>query len=657
MIWKETIQPGVGALKIRTFLGALGAGAALAAGASAAPPSVEAYGALPAVEMMRISPNGDRIAWISDVGADRKLHVADAASGRILHEVDCADIKLRALEWADEDHVVVTATVTMTFNRGISAAGEFMQVIALNVPRHSLIVVLNNQPDLIPLVFGAFGYSSQDGHTYGYYAAIRRNNLRYKPGATADLYRVDLDTDAQLFVGEGAFRDEQWLVDPRTGAISARALTDEHSGEWRVEVGGKVVDRGKSDYGPARVEGFDRDGVGLLIAEPTAGDDLIREVSTDGAVSREVKDGAAINHFEIDRRTGRWVGEVRESDRPQVRFFDPALQARLDTATAAVGHDMNPVLVSYDDDLSRVILRTEDDHDAGTWWLVDTRTKAVKAVGQAYPDIPADQVGAVTMIDWKAADGLELHGVLTLPPGKPAKNLPLVVLPHGGPQARDYPHFDWWAQTFASRGYAVFQPNYRGSAGYGEAFVAAGYGQWGRKMQTDISDGVAALAAKGFVDPKRACIVGGSYGGYAALAGVTVQHGLYRCAVSWGGVTDLPDMQMAAYRGSGSRPSDATRYWKRFMGGGGPKSQDLGAVSPAKLAASADAPILLMYGRDDVVVLPRQSVEMAKALKSAGKPVEVQVMPGEDHWLSRGATRTAMLKASVAFVEKHNPAD
>ncbi len=129
-----------------------------------------------------------------------------------------------------------------------------------------------------------------------------------------------------------------------------------------------------------------------------------------------------------------------------------------------------------------------------------------------------------------------MEGVLTLPPDKEGKNLPLVVMPHGGPiVVGDRARFDWWAQVFASRGYAVFQPNYRDTLGYGEAFRHAADGQYGRKMQTDISDGLTALATAGIIDPKRTCIVGGSYGGYAAFAGVTLQHGLYRCAVSVAG--------------------------------------------------------------------------------------------------------------------------
>jgi dipeptidyl aminopeptidase/acylaminoacyl peptidase len=260
------------------------------------------------------------------------------------------------------------------------------------------------------------------------------------------------------------------------------------------------------------------------------------------------------------------------------------------------------------------------------------------------------------MIDWKAADGLALRGVLTLPTGRTAKNLPLVVLPHGGPEARDYPVFDWWAQAFAARGYAVFQPNFRGSAGYGVAFRNAGFGQWGRKMQTDISDGVAELARQGVIDPKRACIVGGSYGGYAALAGVTVQQGLYRCAVSVAGVSD-PGGLLRDDRARGGGASTTTRYWRTFMGATSLMETELNTISPLKLASRADAPILLIHGKDDTVVPPQQSAAMEAALQQAGKTVELIWMPGEDHWLSRDATRVQMLTSAVAFVEKYDPPD
>ena len=621
----------------------------------AGPPPIETYGQLPTVEMMRLSPDGDKIAYVSVAGSDRKLHVTTAA-GKFLHDVDFADIKLRALDWADDDHVIVSATVTMRMNHYSSDAGEFLAVVTLNVPQRRLGVIFNNQNQVLPLVFGEYGFSAQGGHAYGYFGGVPRNDLQYKGWGIPDLFRVDLDTGERYALARAGFQEDRWLIDPTTGQVAATALRDQKNGEWRVEVGDKVVARGKADFGPARVLGFGRTAGVLLTSEPTDGDDLIREVRLDGAAAVDVADGDTVDDFLFDRRTAKWIGVTKISDQQKTSFFDPESEALWQTALTAAG-DVNAGLVSYSDDLSRMIVRTEGAKDSGTYWLVDTKTKTAAQVGRAYPDIPPDEVGPVSVVEWKASDGLGLHGVLTLPPGKNDRALPLVVLPHGGPQVRDVPQFDWWAQAFAARGYAVFQPNYRGSAGYGDAFVAAGYGQWGRKMQTDISDGVAALARRGVVDPKRACIVGGSYGGYAALAGVTVQQGLYRCAVSWGGVTDLPLMLHATVRAGGSSKNDATRYWRRFMGADGADSGGLDAVSPVKLAARADAPILLMYGRDDTVVSPNQSVEMADALKKAGKTYELEVMPGEDHWLSRGATRVAMLRAAVAFVQKYNPAD
>jgi dipeptidyl aminopeptidase/acylaminoacyl peptidase len=182
--------------------------------------------------------------------------------------------------------------------------------------------------------------------------------------------------------------------------------------------------------------------------------------------------------------------------------------------------------------------------------------------------------------------------------------------------------------------------------------MQAGFGQWGRKMQTDLSDGVRHLAAQGVIDPKRVCIVGASYGGYAALAGATMDRGVYRCAVSFGGVSDLK--RIVAYdKGRSGRA--ALRYWARYMGAKDLDDPILATYSPAMQAAAADIPVLLIHGRDDTVVPRDQSAEMADALKRAGKPVELVVQNHADHWLSLGDTRFQTLQATVAFLEKHNP--
>src|SRR5437899_9825140 len=190
--------------------------------------------------------------------------------------------------------------------------------------------------------------------------------------------------------------------------------------------------------------------------------------------------------------------------------------------------------------------------------LAELRSAQIIPLGPEYRSLPA--VAEVRAIEYPAADGLVIPGFLTVPVRGPREKMPLVVLPHGGPELRNEGGFDWWAQALASAGYAVLQPNFRGST-VSDALRAAGYGQWGRKMQTDLSDGVQYLAGQGLIDPARVCIVGASYGGYAALAGVSLQQGVYRCAASVAGPSDLRRFvadwkQKEGYQGVGSQ-----RYW------------------------------------------------------------------------------------------------
>jgi dipeptidyl aminopeptidase/acylaminoacyl peptidase len=201
----------------------------------------------------------------------------------------------------------------------------------------------------------------------------------------------------------------------------------------------------------------------------------------------------------------------------------------------------------------------------------------------------------------------------------------------------------------------VLRPNYRGST-VTESFLEAGYGQWGRKMQTDLSDGVRYLVKEGIADAAKVCIVGASYGGYAALAGVTLDPTVYRCAVSVAGLSDLP--RMLAWEGRGGLDNrGVTRYWDRFWGVSGRTDPLLDAISPIKHVDAVKAPVLLIHGRDDTVVPFEQTQLMFDALRRARKEVQLVVLKKEDHWLSRGETRLQMLEATVAFLRAHNPPD
>jgi dipeptidyl aminopeptidase/acylaminoacyl peptidase len=375
------------------------------------------------------------------------------------------------------------------------------------------------------------------------------------------------------------------------------------------------------------------------------------EVSLDSGQMQALPSAAAQSAIH-DPATGRLIGlHALEDDEDRYTFFDPADDRVWAAVQAAYAGD-RVRLVSWSNDRRRILVRVDSATLGPAYAVVDLAARKGSWLGAEYEGLKSGDIGPVRPVRFKAADGLELTGYLTLPYGKDPKALPLIVLPHGGPAARDTPGFDWWAQAMASRGYAVLQVNYRGSEGFGWDFQRAGFGEWGRKMQTDLSDGVAYLSGQGIVDPKRVCIVGGSYGGYAALAGVTLQKGIYRCAVSFGGVADLRGLIVYSRRRSGD---EAQRYWSRYMGAKDLGDPALERYSPVAHAADASAPILLIHGKDDTVVPLEESTRMADALRRAGKPVELVVQNNADHWLSLGATRLEMLQATMVFVEKNNP--
>jgi dipeptidyl aminopeptidase/acylaminoacyl peptidase len=341
----------------------------------------------------------------------------------------------------------------------------------------------------------------------------------------------------------------------------------------------------------------------------------------------------------------------RRADDERLVFFDDAMQQRWTAITKAFAGEQVR-LASYSADFDRIVVRVQGPKDGYRYEIVDVKTSRAQPLGEVYEGLgpPLEE----RRLFYTAADGTEIPAYLSLPRGREPRNLPLVVLPHGGPAARDTADFDWWSQALADQGYAVLRANFRGSD-LSWRFMSAGFGQWGRKMQTDLSDGVRYLAKEGIVDSSRVCIVGASYGGYAALAGVTLDPGVYRCAISIAGVSDPKRiLQQADAGGTGSRTE---RYWDRFMGVKGPDDPSLAEISPVKHADAVKVPVLLIHGRDDTIVPFEQSSLMLDALTRAGKKVQLVALKHEDHWLSRSDTRLQMLQASVAFLRANNPPD
>ena len=623
----------------------------------AAAPPLEIYGQLPGFEMAKLSPTGKRLAMIAVVADERRLIVTEGET--LVLTANVGSQKVRALAWAGDGRVLLHLSNTAILGIGFTSdKTELSSMLVLDLATRETWPIFGRYREVTGGIRGFYGVVERDGHWYGYFGGITvakaRDGERFFDNGRPELYEVDLDSRKYRRIGrrsddEDTARD--WLIDSN-GQIAATLEFLTGSGTWQIRnAGSLVIARGTAPTGDIDLRGLgrtpgtivyvigDQENVSKLIEVPLAGgrgEELLPDISARG--------------FRFDKRSFHLIGYVEEGDFPLDRFFD-ARQDKMLAATRKAFPGLTVRLSDWNEAFNKFLVECSGPGEPDGWWLVDLTTGKAAPIGLAYA-IASMDVGPMRMFRYKAADGLDMAGVLTLPPDRPAKNLPLVMLPHGGPHARDYPVFDWWAQAFASRGYAVFQPNFRGSTGSGADFERAGWGEWGGKMQTDISDGLAELARQGVVDPKRACIVGASYGGYAALAGVTVQQSLYRCAVSVAGIGDIPKLVRDNIHESGSNGT-MIRSLKQTVNTG----RDMKLVSPVSFAGRADAPILLIHGKDDIVVPFSQSTDMASALRKAGKPVEFVILEGEDHWLSKSETRLMMLKATVGFVEMHNPPD
>jgi dipeptidyl aminopeptidase/acylaminoacyl peptidase len=301
-------------------------------------------------------------------------------------------------------------------------------------------------------------------------------------------------------------------------------------------------------------------------------------------------------------------------------------------------------------DYRRMIIYAESPDVPGRYYLYEPGTESLRLLGVTYPELDEQPLSPMRPVRYKARDGLEIPGYLSLPPGsglRPATPLPAVVMPHGGPYVRDFAAFDPLVQLLTSRGYAVLQMNYRGSTGYGAEFQAAGQRQWGKAMQDDVTDGTAWLVAEGIADPARICIVGWSYGGYAALMGAAKEPDRYRCSVSIAGVADLRRLVESSNKYLYGRVST------RFIGDAWRDRKDLTENSPARRASAIRVPVLLAHGTKDRVVDPDQSRMMAAALKSAGRSFEYIELKDADHSVTQMPQRQQLFDAVDRFLGQY----
>ncbi|HWF75933.1 MAG TPA: S9 family peptidase [Caulobacteraceae bacterium] len=635
---------------------------ALMGSAAAAP--LEAYGKLPSIEQALVSPDGGRIALVVTNGSERRVAVQSMANNSLQAVIDAGDQKLRDIRWAGPDHLLLTVSTTTSVLFVDAPRTEWRTVVDVNLAKKTRHQLLTDAKDSMSVIVDTPAVRIVNGKPYVFVEGVQFINNQGVPS----LFRIDLDSDRSIVARQAGSRTDQWLVDS-TGAPVAETEFDPDAGHWvlKVDRGGnwRVAETEDDKIDHSELLGLGRDGRSVLVSARDGKSEAVREVAADAVEPGPPKLPQQDQGLIFDPVTEALIGTHQLiGDEERYVFFDPTDQAAWAAVTAALpGRQVSLASIYEDPDSAVALASISADHkrfmvvadsptEGPSYYLVNAADGSARDIGQIYGALNPQDIGERRPVSFKAADGLAISGYLTLPHGRDPKGLPLVVFPHGGPAARDAPGFDWWAEAMASHGYAVLQVNYRGSDGYGDDFLEAGFGEWGRKMQTDVSDGVRYLAAQGVIDPKRVCIVGASYGGYAALAGVAFQPGVYRCAVDVAGLSELRSFVAWA-----QNRSDATtgRYWARYMGASGPKDPHLDDLSPADHADRITAPVLLIHGKDDTVVPFEQTQTMYDALKRAGKDASLVILDHEDHWLSRGETRLQMLQATVDFLEKNNP--
>lgn len=635
-------------LIIRTvvlYLAVLGAG--LFAPLALAKPPAEAFGE-PTVTQATMSPDGKNVATFRPTNDGDYIVITDIATGESRALASLGAVKPQGLTFVSPNHVIAYVSRTQrTGRRGDKF--EDWAAIAFDV-RTGQKAILDGG--------GVVGLSEDN-------ASIFMTGWVSRGGAspTNGLFKVDLTTGKSEHVTNawGTSSTIDWIVTPKGEAQIREEFftsTGKHDvlrydgSDWvniLTEKTGELTTTfygvRASDHTPIFSSYVDDDQPSLFALDLASGEKTPMLDRAD----------ADFESFVID--TSRVIHGVRYSGMtPRYKMFDPAIDSAVRKVQKALG-GASTYLTDWSTDWTKMLFYSEGGGNPGEYYIFDRTKGSVQPLIASRPDIPDDAVAEVASFEYAARDGLKIPALVTWPVGVATadrKDLPVIVLPHGGPASYDSIGFDMMAQFFANEGYAVLQPNFRGSSGFGDEFEEAGHGQWGRKMQDDVSDGLADMVAKGAVNPKRVCIVGWSYGGYAALAGGALTPELYACVVSVAGVSDLRDMLEWEYDRLGEK-NPGYRYWVNVIGDLSKDGAAIDAVSPARLASRFRAPVLLIHGNDDTTVPASQSSRMNDALKGAGKKVTFQRILGDDHDLGIGQNRKIVFEAMSAFIAASMP--
>lgn len=622
---------------------------------AAEPLPLDAFANLPMVEQVVLSPDGQRFAALVNAGDLTVLAVRDLAGSAALSpllKTDNRQFRFRWIRWANNERLLVS--VAYPSRRGWIDVAETRLISIkrdgsdpVNLVRHS---AFDSGSRMAQFQDRVIDWLPEDGHHV---------LLEYDDdgGGEPSVFKVDVDNGRRQRVHVGRKDVTGWITDSthrvrvgtrQRGAEIDILLCDPDGSNWRTAWSYGVFARDVVEP-----MGFGNDVNKLYVTADHEGRRAVFEVDlADPALPRKL----LLSHPRLDVN-----GELMLAPKTHVPvgistgvfadagagIWDAGYKSFVEAIDKALP-DRRNVLLQFSEDGSRYVLYSIGNGAPGRYLLGQRDKGELSPLAETYPALLGKPLATKRGYTVTARDGTSLPVLLTLPMGLAPKRLPAVLLPHGGPISMDSYEFDPWVQFLADRGYAVLQVNFRGSAGLGHEHMSAGLKRWGLEMQDDLSDAVNWLTTRGTADPARVCVAGASYGGYAALMGAAKTPDLYRCVISFAGVTDLLDL--ATHE---RQFTHGAEVFKVQVGSAWDDRDQLKATSPRRLAAQIKAPVLLIHGTLDRDVPLEQGEDMADALKKAGKRYRFIKQEDGDHQLSNQAHRTQFFREMEAFLAEH----
>lgn len=625
----------------------------------------EAFGALEAVQDADLSTDGALMSFIAPrTGGGNSLFVVPvdgSASPKLLVSASGDPDALQWCSWVGKTRMVCSVGALARASGYVVGSTRMIAIEADGT--NTRVLTQRHATDAVYVsTFGGAVVDRLPGEE-GSVLMLRWNvprdrgsSLIRKDKQGFSLDRVDTRTLQSRSLTPASFEIDTYITDglgtPRIMGASQFTGDYVHTGvthfKYKKKSGGSWLDLSEynyNDHSGFRPAAVDPDADVVYGFQKKDGRQALYKRSLDGSLTETL----VFAHPQVDvdevvqiGRKRRVVGVSFATETRQVEFFDPALTKLAGSLAKALPGSPAIGFHGVSDDEQKLLILATSDTDAGKYYLLDRATKQMKPLLEVRPQLRDYKLAEQKPVQVKASDGALIPAYLTLPPGSSGKNLPTLVMPHGGPEARDEWGFEWLAQYFAHQGYAVLQPNFRGSAGYGEGwFLKNGYQSW-RTAIGDVADAGRWAISEGIADPSKLAVFGWSYGGYAALQSGVVAPDLFKAIVAVAPVTDL-----AAHRDRDLDTSMAKMTRLRI--GSGPHVTE---GSPYRNAEKIKAPVMMFHGDIDQNVFVNQSKMMEDALKSNGKSVQLFLYPKLDHYLISAAARTELLSKSDAFLRQ-----